>query len=850
MTETVVQVLTKPLSHFSERPVVRGKFLYVENEKFWVKGVSYGTFLIGEDGEEKLARETVERDFALMAEHGFNVVRVHTGPPRWLLDVAQENGLRVMVGLNWGEQMAFLDDRVRVGEITDKIRRWIRRCSGHPAVFCYSVGNEITSSIVRWHGRKRVEKFVHRLYRIAKEEDPAALVTYVNYPSTEYLRLPFLDFLCFNVYLESKEAFEDYLARLHSLSNDSPVLLSEVGLDSLRNGEEKQAATLDWQVRSTFKLGCCGLIVFAWTDEWYHGRHLVEDWKFGLTTSTRRPKLALSMVQNAFAESTPPPKSNAWPRVSVVVCSHNGASTIRETLDALRGLDYPDYEVIVVNDGSTDETAKIVSEYRSFRLINTENRGLSSARNTGIQNSTAELIAFIDDDAYPDGLWLKYLVLFMLENDFAGVGGPNLPPSRKDWKSDAMGYSPGGPNPVLVSDRIAEHIPGCNMMFRKEALTAINGFDPVFRAAGDDVDLCWRLTERGEVIGFSPAAMVWHQRRGSIRKYWKQQKGYGRAEAMLENKWPQKYNLFGQSKWIGRIYGIGIPKDFSSLFVGRVYQGVWGTAPFQSLYQTRSSFWSLMLMPEWYLITAVLGLLFIISIGWAPMFLFGPLFFLAISLPFIQAIANVHRARFNPTPWRSRLELIKSKVLLLVLHILQPLARLDGRLEGGLTPWRRRGTRAKPRFRSLTVSMWRDKREPAEVTLASLQKSLQNNKALIRRGGDYDNWDLEVFGGLFGRSSLLLAIEEHAPGKQLLRYKVSPTYSRIGLALVTVFAAMSVAAAQSAFWISSAVSASVAVLIAARTLYDGGFATGMLLDLLKQSGVEEMPDRIQEIGAS
>src|SRR5207249_6684205 len=143
-----------------------------------------------------------------------------------------------MVCLNCGEQMAFLDDKERVDKIIGKVRRWVRRCSGHPAVFSYTVGNEITSSIVRWHGRKRVEKFVQRLYRIAKEEDPKALVTYVNYPSTKYLRLPFLDFLCFNVYLESQQAFEDYLARLHNLSDDRPVLLSEIGLDSLRNGEE------------------------------------------------------------------------------------------------------------------------------------------------------------------------------------------------------------------------------------------------------------------------------------------------------------------------------------------------------------------------------------------------------------------------------------------------------------------------------------------------------------------------------------------------------------------------------------------------------------------------------------
>src|SRR5438552_18308731 len=148
--------------------------------------------------------------------------------------------------------MTFLDQSDRRDEIEAKVRRWIRRCSGHPAVFCYSIGNEITSSIVRWHGRRQVEKFIQHLYHAAKQEDPDALVTYVNYPSTEYLRLPFLDFFCFNVYLESRDSFEDYLSRLHSLSEDRPVLLTEIGLDSLRGGEERQATMLESQITGAF----------------------------------------------------------------------------------------------------------------------------------------------------------------------------------------------------------------------------------------------------------------------------------------------------------------------------------------------------------------------------------------------------------------------------------------------------------------------------------------------------------------------------------------------------------------------------------------------------------------------
>ena len=74
---------------------------------------------------------------------------------------------------------------------------------------------------MRWHGRRRIERFLERLYDAAKAEDPAALVTYVNYPTTEYLHLPFLDFVCFNVYLETRERLDAYLARLQNLAGDA-----------------------------------------------------------------------------------------------------------------------------------------------------------------------------------------------------------------------------------------------------------------------------------------------------------------------------------------------------------------------------------------------------------------------------------------------------------------------------------------------------------------------------------------------------------------------------------------------------------------------------------------------------
>ena len=817
------------------RPTVQGKFLFLGAEKFWVRGISYGTFYMDENRQERLSPETVERDFSQMAARGFNVVRVYTAPPRWLLDAAWKHGLRVMIGLNWGEHMAFLDEPGRIEEIEGRIRTWIRSCAGHPAVFCYIIGNEIPASIVRWHGRRRVERFIERLYRIAKEEDPDALVTYVNYPSTEYLRLPFLDFFCFNVYLESRDSFEDYLSRLHSLSDDRPVLLTEIGLDSLRGGEERQATMLESQITGAFRRGCVGVVVFAWTDEWYHGKYRVEDWAFGLTTRDRTPKPALQAVSKAFAAGPFPPDLR-WPKISVVVCTYNGASTIRDTLEALRDLDYPAFEVIVVNDGSTDETGQIASTY-PYRVIDEENQGLSRARNTGIAAATGEIVAFIDDDAYPDPHWLRFLALSFMEDDYAAVGGPNLAPSNDGWRADAIANAPGGPNAVLISDRIAEHIPGCNMAFRKGALEAVGGFDPRFRTAGDDVDICWRLQDRGEVIGYSAAAVVWHHRRRYLRTYWKQQVGYGKAEALLEKKWPSRYDFLGRSSWLGRMYGRGLAHDLTSLG-GRVYQGVWGTAPFQSLYQSSHSRWSLAAMPEWYVLVAIVGAMFLLSLGWEASLFLGPALLLTIALPVAQAAISA--ARTPSVGFRARSgRAVAFRMVVLLLHVCQPMARLVGRMRGGLTPWRRRGPKTRRQFWPMRMIYWREEREAPEDTLRALLKDLQAAGATARAGGEFDSWDLQVRGGPFGRSRLLLAVEDHAPRKQLLRFRISPKVSWSAIGLFAAFAVLALGALRSGVWVSSLAAAFLAAWVAVRTWADTGFSGGILREWIRRFGAAE-----------
>jgi hypothetical protein len=202
-----------------------------------------------------------------MAAAGINSVRTYVPPPAWLLDAALEHDVRVMVGFAWEQHVAFLDDPERPAQIAARLGEEVRACEGHPAILCYSIGNEIPAPIVRWHGKRPVEQFLERLHWEAKTADPEGLVTYVNYPSTEYLELPFLDLTAFNVFLEEKGSYEAYLARLQNLSGDRPLLITEVGLDSRRNGAEEQARTLGWQVRQAFGGGGGGDFVLFFAGE-------------------------------------------------------------------------------------------------------------------------------------------------------------------------------------------------------------------------------------------------------------------------------------------------------------------------------------------------------------------------------------------------------------------------------------------------------------------------------------------------------------------------------------------------------------------------------------------------------
>jgi len=296
--------LILPSIEFSDTPTVEGKFLRVGGERFLVKGAAYGTFAPDAHGCQFPSRDRVAEDFRQMAAHGFNTVRTYTAPRRDLLDAAARANLRVMIGLPWPQHVTFLDDRRLTQEIHESLRDQVHALADHPATLLFSIGNEIPASIVRWHGARRIERFLWELYEGIKSVAPDTLLTYVNYPPTDFLDLAFLDVCAFNVFLHREKDMSAYVGRLQTIAGHRPLLLAEIGADSTREGLDGQAEIVSMQLRMALRKGACGAVVFSWTDEWWRGGSPVEDWAFGLVDAQRRPvKPALQAAARVFAEA-------------------------------------------------------------------------------------------------------------------------------------------------------------------------------------------------------------------------------------------------------------------------------------------------------------------------------------------------------------------------------------------------------------------------------------------------------------------------------------------------------------------------------------------------------------------
>jgi hypothetical protein len=263
-----------------------------------------------------------------------------------------------------------------------------------------------------------------------------------------------------------------------------------------------------------------------------------------------------------------------------------------------------------------------------------------------------------------------------------------------------------------------------------------------------------------------------------------------------------------------------------------VYYGSQGSGLFQSLYQTSSpGAERLPLMPEWYLLIAGLLILSISGTVWRPLLLVcAPLLAAAAAPVVVQAALSAVAAEFSSSGL-GRGQALAMRGLTAVLHVLQPLARLQGRLAHGLAPWA--GFRqSRPRLPRRTWSLWSTRWTDPRQRLRAVEQRLLATGARIRCGGDFDRWDTEVAVGILVRQRLLMSVEEHGAGAQLVRVRAA-LRCRASLAIVAGGALLAATAAVSHAFIAAGLVALLLALFVAWLAWEVLISAGIVADAIE-----------------
>lgn len=764
MTSASPSAPLAPVSH-GQRVVAAGKFLQLaDGTPHFMRGVTYGPFKPNSRGEPFPEDDQLAADLRHIAALGFNTIRLYESPTAAVLREVEALGLRLIVGIPWCEHVDFLASRSLCREIETQVAATCARLGDHSCITAFLVGNEIEKTLVRWMKPRRVRAFIEKLIEIARRHAPQTLISYATYPSTGYLVPRNADFIAVNVYLESAAAFSACLAQWQNLAGNQPLLITEFGLDIASHGPERQAEVMRWQHDCLLSGGCAGGVWFAYTDEWFRGGREITDWQFGLVDRERKERPACALLRELPLVWVPPA---AAPRISVVVCTHNGAATLSQCLASLVAMRYPDFEILLIDDGSRHHIAEIAKSHPQVRYQFQEHAGLSVARNLGAQLATGSIIAYTDDDCIAPPDWLLHLSHAFADESVAAAGGPNIPPPPRNRIEKIVAAAPGAPAHVLLNDTEAEHLPGCNLAIRKDALELIGGFRAEFKTAGDDVDICWRLRETGRRLLFVPGAMVWHHRRFTIRAYLTQQFGYGCAEALLMKTHPERFGFLGGARWRGGIYGDQHPADYP--VEGSIFHGPLGLGAFQVIYSSSSFRWW-----EWFTGLLWLALLLLALVFQQPWLALGLLGFAGWSAWQVSARNAAAAAIHGPL----------DRLLLWWLSFLQPVvrewARLRGMLALGARPSRHPllpdiipPTRPHKITLSLgTLCFWSETGITRDAWLQEMRKALRAAHIIYREDDGWRWFDIEAWPWSEVSRAFLSVTEFHANGRCLTRVKL------------------------------------------------------------------------------
>ncbi len=250
-------------------------------------------------------------------------------------------------------------------------------------------------------------------------------------------------------------------------------------------------------------------------------------------------------------------------KVSIIIPTRTISIYLKESIPYLKKLDYEAYEVLIL----TDDVETYDGLPKNFKIISTGNVGPAEKRNLALKFASCDILAFLDDDAFPEFDWLDNAVKDFSDLNICAVAGPSITPKKVSIKEEASGE-------VLASDltsggttyrhkkgkrMFVDDYPTVNLLVRFDDFKRIGGFDPEFWP-GEDTKLCLDLINKtGKKILYDPEVVVYHHRRELFKPHLKQISRYGVHRGQFARIFPEtsrKLQYFIPSLFIlGLVFG-------------------------------------------------------------------------------------------------------------------------------------------------------------------------------------------------------------------------------------------------------------------------------------------------------
>jgi len=228
--------------------------------------------------------------------------------------------------------------------------------------------------------------------------------------------------------------------------------------------------------------------------------------------------------------------------ISIIIPMYNSEKTILDTLSGLEDQTRKDFEVIVVDDGSTDASPKLVEQFKekthlSLRLVRQENAGPAKARNRGVESSQGKIIIFLDSDCIPPKNWVEEMTLPLRENIVGSNCGYRVK-NKDSIVARYVDYEMAKRHEKMVGKHI-DTLGGYSACLLREIFMKVGGFDTAYTtSSGEDFDLAFRITKMGYRLVFVDKTFVYHYHPDSLKRYLRQQfyRGCWRVRMYLKSK--------------------------------------------------------------------------------------------------------------------------------------------------------------------------------------------------------------------------------------------------------------------------------------------------------------------------